>query len=112
MKLDNSNEIDEDRGCGVAVMRKTKITGGRKTEMGEFPWMAALKSVSERKVICGGVLITDRHILTAAHCVTAFKPRQLRVRLGEHDFTKDNETILRDFAVGEIRIHIDFNPIT
>ncbi|XP_063709386.1 proclotting enzyme-like [Culicoides brevitarsis] len=100
-----------DRGCGVNALRP-KIIGGRKTEVAEFPWMAALKPLNDRKAICGGVLITDRHILTAGHCVDALKPRQLRVRLGEHDFTKDNETLTRDFGVSEIRVHIDFNPIT
>uniref|UniRef100_A0A336MUZ5 Phenoloxidase-activating factor 2 n=1 Tax=Culicoides sonorensis TaxID=179676 RepID=A0A336MUZ5_CULSO len=102
----------EERGCGVSALKKTKITGGRKSKIAEFPWMAALKPLTDPKAICGGVLITDRHILTAAHCVDALKPRQLRVRLGEYDFTKDNETLTRDFSVSEIRVHIDFNPIT
>lgn len=57
-----SSDKHEERGCGVSALQKTKITGGRKTDIAEFPWMAALKPLTDRKAICGGVLITDRHV--------------------------------------------------
>lgn len=60
-----SNDKSEERGCGLNALQKPKITGGRKSEIAEFPWMAALKPLTDRKAICGGVLITDRHVLTA-----------------------------------------------
>lgn len=102
----------EERGCGLATKHVGKITGGRPSDPGEWPWMAALINNMNGKAFCGGVLITDRHILTAAHCVTTLKPREFRIRLGEYDFTKHNETKAHDFAVLEIRIHIDFDQIT
>lgn len=49
-----------------------RIVGGRKTEPGEFPFQVRLNIRSRRgSGICGGVIIDERHILTAAHCMTA-----------------------------------------
>lgn len=39
------------------------IIGGSETESNQYPWMVRLPSG------CGGSLITDRHILTAKHCL-------------------------------------------
>lgn len=49
-----------------------RIIGGRKTEPGEFPFQVRLNIRSRRgSGICGGVVLDERHILTAAHCMTA-----------------------------------------
>ena len=37
-------------------------------------------------------LITDTHILTAAHCLEPFRKEDILVRLGEYDFTQTGET--------------------
>lgn len=56
------------RGCGTTTKTKTRIAGGRPADPKEWPWMAALLRQGTIQY-CGGVLITDRHVLTAAHCV-------------------------------------------
>lgn len=55
----------EERGCGVATKQYPKITGGRPADPGEWPWMAALVTNPRTTAFCGGVLITDRHVLSA-----------------------------------------------
>lgn len=102
----------EDRGCGIATKSFPKISGGRPADPGEWPWMAALLPDQYSAAFCGGVLITDRHVLTAAHCTRKFRANELYVRLGEYDFSRFNETRSRDFRVLEIRNHLDFDPVT
>ncbi|XP_046561856.1 mannan-binding lectin serine protease 1-like [Haliotis rubra] len=47
-----------------------KVTGKNSTEAPDFiPWQVVLWNVAKESVHCGGVLITDRYVLTAAHCV-------------------------------------------
>jgi len=67
------------------------VFGGQKAEEGQFPFMASLvwSSRRTRKVqsFCGGVLITNRHVLTAAHCFNSVSKKDLEseavdVRIG------------------------------
>lgn len=47
-----------------------KLSGGEAAKIGEFPWIVLLKyKTSGRPFLCGGSLISDRFVLTAAHCV-------------------------------------------
>lgn len=46
---------------------QTKIIGGHNAEPNEWPFIAVLFNGGRQ--FCGGSLIDDIHILTAAHCV-------------------------------------------
>lgn len=46
--------------------RFKRIIGGETTEYGEFPWMIHIYENRERK--CGGTLIHEKWVLSAAHC--------------------------------------------
>ncbi|XP_026671746.1 uncharacterized protein LOC108627588 isoform X2 [Ceratina calcarata] len=80
-------------------------------EFGEYPWQVAIlkKDPTESVYVCGGTLISPRHILTAAHCVKTYAARDLRVRLGEWDVNHDVEFypyIERD--VSSVNVHPEF----
>ena len=69
---------DNSIGCGNSVSTssqiQTKIIGGQPSDIYDWPWVAALTNTTDGKnqgpPFCGGAVITKRHILTAAHCVT------------------------------------------
>lgn len=52
--------------CG-AKSNVSRIVGGSDAQEGKYPWMVAL--YYNNRFICGGSLINDRYVLTAAHCV-------------------------------------------
>ena len=47
---------------------QSKIVGGEAAREGEIPWQAALVKLPDQ-VVCGAVIISERIVLTAAHCL-------------------------------------------
>ncbi|XP_063925821.1 modular serine protease-like [Zophobas morio] len=57
--------------CGQKTVEATPlIIEGTNVTKGEYPWQVALYRKSDKALICGGSLLNQRVILTAAHCVT------------------------------------------
>lgn len=80
--------------CGQSIVSHPikRIVGGVPSELHAWPWIAALgfeNDKDEIKFLCGGTLITQRHVLTAAHCV--IRDSLKIVRLGEHEIDNDND---------------------
>jgi len=94
--------------CGKAN-RATKIVGGQTTEENEYPWQVGLISSSRDKTpFCGGSLISDTEILTAAHCTQSGVSW---VVLGEHSLSDDSDGQQR-VRVCSVTDHPQYNAAT
>jgi len=97
--------------CGVAKHRQVKqlsgIVGGVLAKKGFYPWQAAI--YYEDEFLCGGSLISDKLILTAAHCFKYLSTDMslYKVALGDNDRSK-NEGSERTFSVKQIKQHPEY----
>ncbi|KAK6494445.1 granzyme K-like [Huso huso] len=67
----------------------SEIIGGKDVKPNSKPWMASIQIGNFH--ICGGVLIKDQWVLTAAHCSWSFKDEETVV-LGAHNLKKEEKS--------------------
>ncbi|KAK2586038.1 hypothetical protein KPH14_012040 [Odynerus spinipes] len=94
--------------CSCGWKNPTRIVGGVETGVNEFPMMAGLVDLQTRLLYCGAVIITEKHVVTAAHCVDSFQNNldKLAVIVGEHDVRRGDETnATQIYFVESIAIH-------
>ncbi|XP_077511361.1 chymotrypsinogen B-like [Amblyomma americanum] len=102
-----------DAQCGVPEIPpqldpEDRIYGGSTAVPGSWPWQAGIYTNSYQH-FCGGALINDRYVITAAHCVWSKLSNTVRVHLGSHTrlATDDTEAV---YKVEEVCAHPRFNP--
>lgn len=98
--------------------------GGKVQSLSQYPWMALIAyedNDGTQKFRCGGSLINENYILTAAQCITNLKSYKLAgVRLGEYDLrteidcysTRGCAPPIQDFSISHVIPHPLFNPNT
>nr|XP_034834069.1 CLIP domain-containing serine protease 2-like [Maniola hyperantus] len=106
--------------CGID-RDDNKIYGGEETEIDEHPWMAMIRysKSTGSGFYCGGVLISSRYVLTAAHCIKGLPQdwKVSHVRLGEWNtssvvdcFMGDCNEPPLDVPVEDIVVHEHYAP--
>lgn len=106
--------------CGRADRRFPKsplYRGGHSIQRGSWPWIAAIYTVKPTGMVftCAGNLISERIVVTAAHCFRAsagdrlLAVSEVLIALGRHDMVNWMETGSRLEEVAAIVLHPDFH---
>ena len=99
--------------CGRRLRYSSRISGGWNAYPGQFPWMARIEIRNhDNQFICGGTLISDRHVLTAAHCLFNdngdYTFQSLNITLGAADVSVENEPGRQTFGWKGIVTYTDW----
>ncbi|CAF0976787.1 unnamed protein product [Adineta ricciae] len=90
--------------------RFARIMGGQDAVPHSYPWMVSITKRSLNNIhLCGGVLLTRRHVLTAAHCMEDFDDvSDLNVIAGTYYITDKRNPV----AAIAINVHPLYEPET
>ncbi|XP_037666370.1 chymotrypsin-like elastase family member 2A [Choloepus didactylus] len=96
--------------CGLPtyVPQLPRVVGGEDAKPNSWPWQVSLQysSSGQWHHTCGGSLIDQNWVVTAAHCISS--SRTYRVVLGRHSLSTDEPGSL-EVAVSKSVIHPDWN---
>jgi len=103
--------------CGSHNSGNDRIVNGQETYPHEYPFFAALSysfPSGGRRVFCGASIISQRWVMTAAHCVDFITPDQTssyNVVIGTHNIKNPNSNE-RSVAIETIIAHEAWNSST
>ncbi|XP_044262847.1 serine proteinase stubble isoform X1 [Tribolium madens] len=106
--------------CGVPKMStqpQSKIVGGKNAPFGRWPWQVSVRRTSffgfSSTHRCGGAILNENWIATAGHCVDDLLTSQIRIRVGEYDFSSVQEEFpYVERAVARKVVHPKYNFFT
>ncbi|XP_013382949.1 chymotrypsinogen A isoform X2 [Lingula anatina] len=79
--------------CGKRRLGQWRIVNGQTASIGAWPWQVSIRYGYYRKHHCGGTLVGENWVITAAHCFErSNRPASFSVRLGDHQQGKSDQT--------------------
>ncbi|XP_076970706.1 prothrombin [Tamandua tetradactyla] len=113
--FEKKNMEDQTEGELLNSYIDGRIVGGSEAAPGLAPWQVMLFRKSPQELLCGASLISDRWVLTAAHCLLYppwdknFTENDLLVRIGKHHRTKYERGTEKISMLDKIHIHPRYN---
>ncbi|CAB3995594.1 serine protease 27-like [Paramuricea clavata] len=83
------------------------VVNGTRAAAGSWPWQVGIKKCAHCNITCGGTLINDEWVVTAAHCVSQSFPNELYIVIGEVDQSAKSGHEQR-FRCSKIIVHEDY----
>uniref|UniRef100_UPI00398E4861 prothrombin n=1 Tax=Pristiophorus japonicus TaxID=55135 RepID=UPI00398E4861 len=90
---------------------KGRIVNGEDADKGSAPWQVMLFRKNPQQLLCGGSLLSDQWVITAAHCILYppwdknFTAKDIIIRLGKHKRTGYESETEKIFALDRIIVH-------
>ncbi|KAF0296303.1 Ovochymase-2 [Amphibalanus amphitrite] len=98
----DSNTTMTECGQQQVLSGRGRIVGGSGAYAGQLPWTVSIQLAGQH--FCGGTLIGQRHVLSAAHCFHNRRTADFRVVAGEHDL-RVAEPAQQELAVAALTVH-------
>lgn len=106
--------------CGLSTVLarpETRIVGGKNAPFGRYPWQVSVRRTSffgfSSTHRCGGAVLNENFIATAGHCVDDLLTSQIRIRVGEYDFSHVQEQLpYIERSVSKKIVHPKYNFYT
>lgn len=102
----------------ITALAQQNIIGGSVIDIRNVPWQVSLRSLIGGATgihFCGGSIISNRWVLTAAHCVSppdgVTNPTWIMVKAGAtNQYASINQSQL--IGASQIYVHPNYNPVT
>jgi len=113
-----ANPANEPGNCYCGISNPDdwygKIVGGYKSFVGMMPWQVAIMFNYPYLDYqgCGGSLVSDRYVVTAAHCTEGASASNLFVRVGDTILATEFEAVAFTYGVLQIIDHPDYDSYT
>jgi len=92
--------------ANTSTTMNARVIGGTKVPEGKYPFIVSLQKSG--KHMCGGSILTDTWILTAAHCVAT--RGEFEVYIGHTDIRSKESKFT--FKVAHVKMHSGYNKLT
>ncbi|KAL5014756.1 hypothetical protein ScPMuIL_009026 [Solemya velum] len=111
-RLQVVKSVDIRKDCGKDKTRRvtSRIYGGRTAIPGSTPWHAVFRNKTTQDTFCGGSLISNTWIVTAAHCIrefgTEFTNNNVELYLGTDNCRGEED---KQHRFSRYIVHEDYN---